>query len=98
MACAVGGDWRERPSVVGLGSMQITPREKIGSGTHMIFLSSIFSTAQDAPMQAKSCMRPCVGLTMENRKKACVTYIDIYLEERCGESVEFMKGESYATK
>jgi hypothetical protein len=65
--------------VVGSGSMQITPREKIGSETHMIFLSSIFSTAQDAPMQAKSCMRPCAGLTMENRKKGvCHIYRYIF--------------------
>jgi hypothetical protein len=40
---------------------RLRPREKIGSEIHMVFLSSIFSTAQDVQMQAKNCMWPCRG-------------------------------------
>jgi hypothetical protein len=43
--------------------------EKIGSGTHMVILSSIFSIAQDAPTQGEICMRPCTGLAMGNKKR-----------------------------
>jgi hypothetical protein len=48
---------------------RLRPREKIGSGTHMVFLSSIFSTAQDAPMQAKKLHAAMRGVDDGEQKK-----------------------------
>ena len=104
MACAVGGE-SDRARLVpgrdhghGSGSMPITPKRENRKWDPYGILSSIFSTAQDAPMQAKKLHAAMRGVDDGEQKKGVCTYINIYLEERYGEAVESTKGRSYATK
>ena len=60
MTGAALGGWSEIVAMVPC-SMQImrsSAREKIGSETHMVVFSSIFSTAQDAPTRDVQTGRP----------------------------------------
>jgi hypothetical protein len=50
---------------------RLRPREKIGSGTHMVFFPLFSQPHKTHQCRQKNCMRPCAGLTMGNRKKAC---------------------------